>query len=75
MPGDVSLNPSPPQARGLFLRANELLCDIGQTTAAEGRAWGSDPPRGKPDRTKRKKSGISETSKPSFPFVMIENVK
>ena len=24
---------------------------------------------------KGKKSGISETSKPSFPFVMIENVK
>lgn len=75
MPGLVSLGPSPPQARGPFPRAKELLCDTGQTAASEGRTWGSDSPGGKQDWTKRKKSGISEMSKPSFPFVMIENVK
>lgn len=43
---------------------------------AEGGAWGSDPSGRKPDWTKRKqRSGISEMSKPSFPLVMIENVK
>lgn len=60
MPGLVSLDPSPPQARGPFPRAHELLCDIGQTAAAERRAWGSDPSGGKPDRTPRKKEVESQ---------------
>lgn len=42
MPGLVSLDPSPARARGLFLRANELLCDTGRTVAAveEGQGLG-----------------------------------
>lgn len=60
MPGLVSLGPSPPQARGPFPRAKELLCDTGQTAASEGRAWGSDSPGGKQDWTKRKKEVESQ---------------
>lgn len=77
MPGLVSLDPSPAQARGPFPGAKELLCDTDCGSSGGGGAWDSDPSGGKPDRTKgeKKKSGISAMSKPSFPLVMIENVK
>lgn len=63
MPGLVPLDPSPAQARRPFPRANELLCNVGRTAAAEGGAWGSDPSGRKPDRTKRKKEKEVESQK------------